>query len=75
MNPKAKDIQVGGTHYKKGIQPWEYIKANDLNFWEGNVLKYLTRHKSKARKQDLEKAKHYLEFLIEEYDELYPSTD
>lgn len=63
---KAMDIQVGGDHYKKmKIQPIEYIHANGLDYFEGNIVKYVTRHKYKNGKQDLEKAKHYIDLLIE----------
>lgn len=62
----AKEIQVGGNHYKDlKIQPIEYIHANGLNFLEGNVVKYITRHRKKNGKQDLEKAKHCIDLLIE----------
>lgn len=62
----AKEIQVGGNHYKDlKIQPIEYIHANGLNFLEGNVVKYITRHRNKNGKQDLEKAKHCIDLLIE----------
>lgn len=62
----ALDKQHGGDHYKnKGIQPWEYIAANEIGFFEGNVIKYVTRHKDKNGIEDLKKAQHYLEFLIE----------
>ena len=58
--------QVGGEHYlRKGIQPWEYIEANDLDFWEGNVIKYITRWKDKGGVLDLQKAQHYLNYLID----------
>lgn len=58
--------QVGGSHYKdKAIQPIEYIHANNLGFCAGNIIKYVTRYKDKNGVQDLEKAKHYLEMLIE----------
>jgi hypothetical protein len=62
----AKDYQIGGAHYKdKGIQPIEYIMANSLDFCEGNVIKYVSRWRQKNGLDDLLKAKHYLEFLIE----------
>lgn len=62
----AFDKQISGSHYKnKGIQPIAYIHANQLGFCEGNVIKYVTRHKEKNGKADLEKAIHYLELLIE----------
>ncbi len=62
----AVSKQVAGSHYKaKKIQPWEYISANDLDFFEGNVIKYITRYKDKGGVEDLQKAKHYIEYLIE----------
>ena len=62
----ALDKQVGGSHYKdKGIQPIIYIHANELGFCEGNVVKYITRWRDKNGIADLEKAKHYIELLIE----------
>ena len=62
----ALDKQVDGNHYKdKGIQPIIYIHANNLGFCEANVVKYVTRWKDKNGIKDLEKAKHYLELLIE----------
>lgn len=62
----ALDKQVSGNHYKdKGIQPVVYILANNLGFCEGNVIKYVTRHKSKNGRADIEKAIHYLELLLE----------
>ena len=67
----VKETQVGGNHYKDlKIQPIEYIHANGLDYFEGNVIKYITRHRKKNGKQDLEKAKHYIDLLIElEYNE------
>lgn len=65
--PKAKDKQVGGDHYKNmKIQPSEFIMANGLNWCEGNAIKYICRHALKHGKADLEKAKHYIDLLIEE---------
>lgn len=62
----AKDVQIGGKHYKDlKIQPIEYIHANGLDFFEGNVVKYISRHRYKNGKKDLEKAKHYIDLLIE----------
>jgi Protein of unknwon function (DUF3310) len=66
-----KHKQVGGTHYFNAIQPWDIIRAWDLNYWEGNIVKYVLRHKGKGKVEDLEKAKHYLEYLIKNYNELY----
>lgn len=66
-------IQVGGQHYKVlKIQPVEYIYANNLGYLEGNVIKYVTRHKLKNGRQDLEKAIHYLQLLLEHE---YPTVD
>lgn len=62
----ALDKQVGGSHYRDmKIQPVEFIHANDIPFIEGNVIKYVTRWQSKGGVADLEKAKHFIELLIE----------
>lgn len=63
---KANDSQVAGEHYANAtIQCWDYITSNDLGFLEGNIIKYVTRHKKKNGIQDLQKAQHYLQKLIE----------
>lgn len=63
----ARDIQVGGQHYKnKAMQPWDIIDAWGLDFYEGNVLKYLLRAKFKNGVEDLKKARHYLDKKIED---------
>ncbi len=57
--------QVDGNHYKDmAIQPVEYIHANGIGYFEGNVIKYVTRWRAKNGIADLEKAKHYIELLI-----------
>jgi len=62
-----KDRQVGGNHYKEmAIQPSEYIVRNGIGWYEGNAIKYLTRHRAKGQKADLEKAIHYIELAIQE---------
>ncbi len=62
----ANDEQVAGNHYKgKAIQPWDYIVGNDIGYLEGNVIKYVSRWKEKGGVQDLLKARHYLDKLIE----------
>ena len=62
----ALNKQIAGNHYKDcKIQPVQYIHANELGYFEGNVVKYITRWKSKGGVADLEKAKHYIELLIE----------
>lgn len=65
------DRQVNGSHYKNfKIQPVEFIHANGLDFLQGNIIKYIMRHKAKHGLKDLEKAKHYIDLLIElEYGE------
>ena len=62
--------QIAGTHYKgMKIQPAQFINENNLLFAEGNAIKYICRHKLKGKKQDIEKAIHYLEMIIErDYD-------
>lgn len=62
----ALNTQVSGDHYKSlTIQPIEYIHANSIPFAEGSVIKYVTRWRDKGGIADLEKAKHFLELLIE----------
>lgn len=65
------DIQHGGSHYKdKGIQPIEYIVANNLDFCQGNIVKYVTRHKNKNGAEDVRKIIHYAQFILKfEYGE------
>lgn len=62
----ALNSQVGGSHYKDlKIQPVQFIHANNIPFLEGNVIKYVCRWKVKNGIKDLEKAKHYIELLLE----------
>ena len=62
----ANEEQVGGDHYKnKAIQPWDYIASNNLGYLEGCVIKYVSRYKEKGGIQDLQKAAHYLQKLME----------
>lgn len=57
--------QVGGAHYKQGsIQPIEYIQGNKLPYEEGNVIKYITRHRFKNGREDILKAIQYCEIII-----------
>ena len=65
---KPYSRQVGGDHYAKyPIQPLQYIIRNNLPFAEGCVIKYVTRWKDKGGVEDLKKARHYLDMMIEEY--------
>ena len=73
MNEMSKlgslDKQEGGDHYQIPIQPIEYIVKNALGYREGNVIKYVTRHDKKNGAEDIKKAIHYLEMILEDYSE------
>ena len=66
--------QIGGSHYKDmAIQPSQFINKNKLLFAEGNAIKYICRHAHKGGKEDLKKAIHYIEMIIErDYSEENP---
>ena len=58
--------QVGGKHYiKYTIQPSQFVVENKLLYPEGSVIKYILRHQDKGGKEDLEKAKHMIDMIIE----------
>ena len=63
--------QVGGNHYRKyKLQPSRFVTENKLLYPEGCVIKYVIRHQDKGGKQDLEKAKHMIDMIIErDYEE------
>jgi len=64
QNPYLK--QVSGTHYMyMKIQPAEFINKNKLQFAEGNAIKYICRHSFKGKEEDIKKAIHYLEMILE----------
>ena len=66
---ESLSTQVGGNHYQGfQIQPIEFIMKNNLSFPVGNIIKYVCRFDKKNGLEDLNKAKHYLEILIENYD-------
>lgn len=66
MNDTALSQQVGGSHYKDmAIQPVEFIEKNNLGFCAGNVIKYICRYKNKNGIEDLKKARHYIDILID----------
>lgn len=66
-SPSPKSTQVGGDHYSKmKIQPIDFITANGIGYIEGNIIKYVCRYKSKNGVEDLKKAQHYLQMLIEQ---------
>ena len=64
----ATNKQVGGDHYKKhNIQPIEFIVSNGLDFLQGSAIKYIVRHRDKGGKEDLLKAIHYCQLMLEYY--------
>ena len=64
---KTLEQQIGGDHYKKmKIQPIEYIMGNEMPFAEGSVIKYVSRWRSKGGIADLEKARHFIDMIIEQ---------
>jgi hypothetical protein len=66
VTPKSTEVQIGGDHYKTmAIQPLTYIQANELDFEEGNIVKYISRWRKKGGIQDLEKAHDMLGKKIE----------
>ena len=66
MTSKVYNKQIGGTHYRQmKIQPSRFVIENELLFPEGNVIKYICRHPYKGGKEDLEKAKHFIDMIIE----------
>ena len=63
---KASSKQEGGSHYKEmAIQPIEFIHENSLDYFQGNVIKYISRHKSKNKQEDVKKAMHYCQLILE----------
>jgi hypothetical protein len=62
---KANEKQVAGNHYKSSIEHWDYVVANDLDYFQGQITKYVTRWKNKNGVTDLLKAQHFLEKYIE----------
>lgn len=53
------------NHYVQGIEVWDFIISHDLNFMEGNIIKYVARHRHKNGVEDLKKARFYLDKMIE----------
>ena len=68
---EATDVQIGGSHYKEmAIQPIEFIYKNNIPFMEGNIIKYICRHKNKNKAEDIKKVIHYCKLILElEYNE------
>ena len=66
INMKPYDKQIGGSHYQKyKIQPSKFVIENKLLYPEGCAIKYIIRHADKGKKQDLLKAIHFIEMIIE----------
>ena len=67
------DKQIGGSHYQNfKIQPSKFVIENELLYPEGCAIKYILRHRLKGKRQDLEKAIHFIEMIIERD---YPQKD
>ena len=66
-NPNEK--QVGGLHYKtQAIQTWDFISQNNIPFLEGSAIKYIARHTEKNGEEDIRKAIHFLEKVLDNYE-------
>jgi hypothetical protein len=65
MPQKANRRQIGGNHYQKPIQHWDFVIANNMPYMEAQIMKYLCRWREKNGLSDLRKAQHFLEKLIE----------
>lgn len=61
----ANDRQVGGDHYHAKVQHWDWVASNNLDYFQGQITKYVARWKDKGGLQDLEKARHFLDKYIE----------
>ncbi len=62
----ASEKQIGGDHYRHfKIMPIEYIAKNKLDFCEGNIVKYISRHRLKNGAEDIKKVIHYAELILE----------
>lgn len=61
----ANQRQIGGRHYKSEIEHWDWVAANNLDYFQGQITKYVARWKNKGGLQDLEKARHFLDKYIE----------
>ena len=72
MTSKVWDKQHGGSHYQNfKIQPSKFVVENELLFPEGCAIKYICRHRLKGKTQDLDKAIHFIEMILErDYKEL-----
>ena len=69
MSGGANSRQVGGSHYSADLQHWDLIERHGIGYLEGCATKYVTRHRKKAGLQDVQKAGHYVQKLLELYEE------
>jgi len=65
MAQKANKRQIGGNHYQKPIQHWDFVIQNNMPYMEAQIFKYMVRWREKGGVKDLQKAQHFLEKLIE----------
>ena len=66
---KPSEYQVAGTHYRDmPIQPGTFVRKNGIGWYEGNAIKYICRYKQKGGIEDIKKAIHYLQLILEEND-------
>lgn len=66
----ANDIQVAGSHYAAEVQHWDIVVMHKLNYFEGQITKYVMRARKKNGRQDLEKARHFIEKYLEVYEQV-----
>lgn len=72
VKQEVTDVQVGGNHYRRtDIQPWDIFLSYGLDPWTANVVKYILRFPYKNGEEDLAKAKHYIEYLINNYKDIH----
>ena len=77
MTSKAYKKQIGGSHYQNMVmQPSEFINKNKLPFAEGSAIKYICRHAAKGKQEDIHKAIHYLEMILDrDYQDSQPKEE
>ena len=77
MTSKAYKKQIGGSHYQNMVmQPSEFINKNKLPFAEGSAIKYICRHAAKGKQEDIHKAIHYLEMILDrDYQDTQPKDE
>ena len=77
MTSKAYKKQIGGSHYQNMVmQPSEFINKNKLPFAEGSAIKYICRHAAKGKEEDIHKAIHYLEMILDrDYQDTQPKDE